>query len=483
MGLRKGTRVDISVAGPAGAAKLRWRDHLFININWFSLTLRTQVLAGLLVPLFVQNFVGEEQKGAYFGTMRLWALMVAVLAQAAFGLLSDRSRSRRGRRRPFIFAGTLLEILILLTLGWIASLQGVRGYAVLFAAYLFSMLFNNMSQAGTQGLLPDLVPEEKRGISSGIKMLLEIPLPLAVVGLVIAPMVSEGNINAAVLVTCVVMLVCMGLTLLARERPLQTNPGPLDWRPFASLLLMTAVFVAVILGLGEVVKWMVRSLEASRVAFGLIGVLAMFVAVVVGIFASLAVHLDKSIRRNRSFVWWIISRLAALVAINNIAVFLLYFIQEKLGLPANDAVNLAGLLPMVLGGFVIIFGLIAGWLSDRFDRRLLTAAGALIGAGGVALMVFAPAMGLLYVAAAVIGLSYALFNVASWALGADIIPKERAGEFLGLQNLAGAGAGAIGAYIGGAIADHSGYALLMGMFAVMFVLSAITTLFVRVRKG
>jgi MFS family permease len=239
--------------------------------------------------------------------------------------------------------------------------------------------------------------------------------------------------------------------------------------------------VAVILGLGEVVKWLVRSLDATRIVFGLLGVLAMFVAVVIGIFASLAVHLDRSIRRNRAFVWWIISRLAALVAINNIAVFLLYFIQEKLDLPASDAVELAGLLPMVLGGFVIVFGLIAGWLSDRFDRRLLTAVGALIGAAGVALMVFAPALALLYVAAAVIGLSYALFNVASWALGADIVPKERAAEFLGIQNLAGAGAGAIGAYIGGAIADHSGYGLLMGMFGVMFVLSAVTTLFVRVR--
>lgn len=472
--------MDALVAPEPVAARLRWFDHLFININWFSLTLRTQVLAGLLVPLFVQGFVGEAQKGSYFGTIRLWALMVAVLAQAAFGLLSDRSRSRWGRRRPFVFIGTALEILVLLTLGWIATLQGMRGYTVLFVAYLLSMLFNNLSQAGTQGLLPDLTPESQRGISSGVKMLLEIPLPLAVVGLLIAPMVSDGNINAAILVTCVVMVVCMGLTLLARERPLKTDPGPLDWRPFASLVLMTAVFVAVILGLGEVVRWLTRAFsDASQLTFGLIGVLAMFIAVVVGIFASLAVHMDKSVRRNRAFVWWIISRLAALVAINNIAVFLLYFIQEKLNLPANEAVDLAGLLPMVLGGFVIVFGLIAGWLSDRFDRRALTAIGALIGAGGVALMVFAPALGLLYVAAAVIGLSYALFNVASWALGADIVPKERAGEFLGLQNLAGAGAGAIGAYIGGAIADHSGYALLMGMFGAMFVLSAVTTVMIR----
>ncbi|NTU65225.1 MAG: hypothetical protein HGB05_17955, partial [Chloroflexi bacterium] len=105
--------------------QLRWFDHIFININWFSLTLRTQVLAGLFVPLLVQGFVGEAQKGSYFGSIRLWALMVAVLAQAMFGLLSDRSRLKSGRRRPFVFAGTLLEILVIVSIAWIAGLQGL----------------------------------------------------------------------------------------------------------------------------------------------------------------------------------------------------------------------------------------------------------------------------------------------------------------------------------------------------------------------
>lgn len=64
---------------------LRWYDYLPININWFAITLRSQVLAGLVVPLLVQDFVGEAQKGTYFGTIRLWGLMVALLAQALFG--------------------------------------------------------------------------------------------------------------------------------------------------------------------------------------------------------------------------------------------------------------------------------------------------------------------------------------------------------------------------------------------------------------
>ena len=463
---------------------LHWYDFLLINSNWFALTLRSQVLAGLMVPLLVQGFVGEAQKGTYFGTIRLWALMTALLMQALFGILSDHTRLKWGRRRPFIFLGTLLEVVIILSMLWIATLEGMRGYAILFAAYLLSMVSTNMSQAATQGLIPDIVPPGERGITSGVKMLLEVPLPLVLVGLVIAPMIGAGNTTTAIVVTCAVMLVCMGLTMLVREKRNEAPVEPLSWRPFISLLLMTGMFTAIILGLGQIVKVIVPGLEgASRFTFGLIGVVAMTLAVVGGIFASLAVHLDSDVRKNRPFFWLIISRLAALVAINNIAVFLLYFVQEKFNLPGNEAASLAGSLPMVLGVFILLFGLVAGWLSDRFDRRLLTALSGLIGAVGVTVIVFGTTVPVMYVAAAIIGLAYALFNVASWALGTDIIPQDRAGEFFGIQNLAGAGAGAIGAYIGGVIADQSGYVLMMAMFGVMYLLSSIAALFIRVKKG
>ena len=463
--------------------KLHWYDYLTININWFAITLRTSVLGGLIVPLLVQTYVGESQKGTYFGTIRLWALMVALLTQALIGMFSDRSHSRMGRRRPFILAGTLLEVVVIACLIWIAGLRGMTGYAVLFAAYLLSMVLSNFSQAATQGFIPDLVPPERRGFASGVKTLLEVPLPLVIVGLVVSPMISHGNLGAAIAVTCVTMLACMGLAMLVKEEPLATKPEPLDWKPFFSLVLMTAVFTVIILGLGEIVKRLIPVLgQASHLVYGAIGVGAMLLAVVGGVFAALEVHFDKSIRRNRPFVWLVISRLAALVAINNLATFLLYFFQEKFSMPTDKAVSLAGLLPMVLGVFILLFGLVAGWLCDRFSRKLMSVLAGCIGAAGVGIMVLGNSITLMYVATGVIGLAYALFSVATWALGTDIIPQSRAAEFLGLQNLAGAGAGAIGAYIGGTIADHSGYLLLVTMFGVMFLLSAVATLFIQVPR-
>ena len=149
----------------------------------------------------------------------------------------------------------------------------------------------------------------------------------------------------------------------------------------------------------------------------------------------------------------------------------------------TQSILAAGTLTFLVLICFVLFGLIAGWLCDRFDRKLMTILSGIIGAIGVAVTVFGNSITSMYVAAAIIGMAYAFYNVSSWALTTDLVPKERVGEFLGLQNLAGAGAGAIGAYIGGTIADHSGYVLLMAMFGVMFLLSSVASLFIKENKS
>ncbi len=74
------------------------------------------------------------------------------------------------------------------------------------------------------------------------------------------------------------------------------------------------------------------------------------------------------------------------------------------------------------------------------------------------------------------GIGVGLFYSANWALGTELVPEDRAGQFLGLSNLAGAGAGAIGAYIGGPIADNLSYVLLMVIYGSMAVISTLALL-------
>ncbi len=123
---------------------IRWYDYITFNIYFLGLTTLSQT-NGLVIPLLVQGFVGEAQQGTYFGVYRLWTLMVALLAQALMGMLSDRSTLRWGRRRPFIFVGTLLNMAFIVAIGFSAGLEGMDGFWILFAIAIFQQISSNMA--------------------------------------------------------------------------------------------------------------------------------------------------------------------------------------------------------------------------------------------------------------------------------------------------------------------------------------------------
>ncbi len=68
-----------------------------------------------------------------------------------------------------------------------------------------------------------------------------------------------------------------------------------------------------------------------------------------------------------------------------------------------------------------------------------------------------------------------------WALEHTSSKKNRQVSSWHLH-LAGAGAGAIGAYIGGPIADSAGYVLLMSIYGVLFIASIIPVIFVKEKR-
>jgi MFS family permease len=69
------------------------------------------------------------------------------------------------------------------------------------------------------------------------------------------------------------------------------------------------------------------------------------------------------------------------------------------------------------------------------------------------IVILAPNLRTIYIGGCFIGAATDVLYTANWALGTDLVLKAEAGRFLGISNLAGAGAGAVGAYIGGPIAD------------------------------
>jgi MFS family permease len=465
---------------------LHWYDYISINSYWLGLSSISQTLSPLLLPLLVQHFVGESQKGSYFGSLRLWTLMVAILVQALMGMVSDRSNSHIGRRRPFILIGTIGVLIVLTLIGLSTRFEGVRGYWILFILMIFLMISVNTAHSAQQALIPDLVPIEKRGFASGIKALLEVPIPAILVSLTIAPLFSHGKYWEGLIVLMAILVISMGVAMFVHETPQKEKHKSLDWPPFIRLFAMTAVFCIVILGVGQLTRILLPVVVSlsSRVnpllTLTIFGSMAMGVAIFLGVWLSVRIGLSGDERSVPGFSWWVINRLAFLVGSTNLLTFVLYFLQERFHLIGNLAAGPAATLIQVVGILILLSAVPGGWLSDRIGKMNMVFISGILAIVGTFFVIIASNLILVYSGGILLGIGVAQFYSSNWALGTEMVPPHQAGKFLGISNLAGAGAGAIGAYIGGPIADwfstsmgthSSGYLVLFIIFDTMFLLS------------
>lgn len=468
-----------------------WFDHLAVNLFWLGLNIRNNAVGSLFLPYLVDVFVRPEIKNTALGLLRFAGLIVAMMVQPAAGIISDRSTSRFGRRRPFIFIGVILDLVFL------AALYFAWDYASLVIALLLLQFSSNISHGPLQALIPDMIPEDQRGVASGLKSIFEL-LPLILVGFTIAGLVSRGHLDWAFLATGAALLVIMLLTVIfVREKPLLQRPA-IPLRP--AMLRVTGMLAAIIAGaLGGILigavfggligmaAWpLLGSCAARMIGVSLGGLTAMVGAVYLGVRAGILVTLGSKMNRGQpasvtSFPWWVINRLLFLAAITSIQGFAPYFLMYAFRINRDLATGMTGQLMTMVGLFTLLTALPGGWFSDRFGYKPVIAVSGLGAAAGSFLLlatIWFPSMTLLYAIGAILGLSTGLFVTANWALGTKLIPPEEAGRYLGVSNLAGAGAGIIGQTMGGPIADYlngmipgSGYFVLFACYGVLFLLS------------
>jgi Na+/melibiose symporter-like transporter len=263
----------------------------------------------------------------------------------------------------------------------------------------------------------------------------------------------------------------------------------MNWAPLLRLFAMTGVFTLIILGSGQVVKLVshlmtgINSPTTLFIVMGLFGLAGMLVAVALGVWLSVRISIGDKARENPSFTWWVVNRLAFLVGAVNLSTFAVYFLQARLGYEKEAAAAPASKLILFVGLFILISTLPAGWLTDRFGEKRMVMIAGLVAVVGTIIALSIPSLPVIYVGGCIIGIAAGLFYTANWALGTLLVPKEEAGRYLGISNLAGAGAGAVGAYIGGPIADFVtaqvpqvpgfGYVLIFSIYGLLFLFSVV----------
>jgi MFS family permease len=118
-------------------------------------------IGALLLP-FQIGLLAPGSKVAILSFFTSITVLIALFANPLAGALSDRTTSRFGRRRPWIFVGGLMTMVGLLFM-WQAST-----IPLLFIGYCIVELFANCTLAALVATIPDQVPENQRGTVSGI---------------------------------------------------------------------------------------------------------------------------------------------------------------------------------------------------------------------------------------------------------------------------------------------------------------------------
>ena len=102
------------------------------------------------------------------GFVLLVGSAVAFVVQPIAAALSDYTRSRLGRRRPWILVGTSLDVVFLVLLAVLVRDPGSQAFLAMAVLIVLLQFSSNLAQGPFQGYVPDLVPEEQVGLASGL---------------------------------------------------------------------------------------------------------------------------------------------------------------------------------------------------------------------------------------------------------------------------------------------------------------------------
>ena len=332
---------------------------------------------------------------------------VGGLIQPFIGLLSDRTHTRLGKRRPYFLVGAPLTALGLIALALYPPLAAMLAVVSILAFLL--AIANDPYFA----LMADMTPEAQRGRVGSFMGIFGMAGQVAV--LLLAALVWNEHETLVIVITALGLLTCFAVTFFGvRESP-ETSFTPAH----AAVRLSLARYVRDVLHYREVAKY-----SLAMTFFWLGGGAASPFLTRFGIFE---LHLDEG----TSF-----------------------------------------LLVMLLVLCTGVFAYPAGYLGDRFGKKRVQSFGLAFFAIAILVGSQARTIEQLLPAIVFVGIGNTIPYVLNYPMLADLIPKDRAGEFTGWGSMLWSVCQPIGALLAGALADVTGTYRSAFIFAgVMMVVS------------
>lgn len=383
-----------------------------------SLFLINGAVPGVLLPLQIEQ-VDPANKVASLALVATIGAVVALVAQPVAGLISDRTRSRFGRRAQWIVAGALVAGLALVGMGL------ANGIAQIVVAYVILQVGINFMQGPLSAILPDRVPRAARGTFSALAGLGSLVGALGgqIIGATFAADIPTGYLIFGGIAVVV-------LTLFVVFNPDHSSRND-ENDPFSLPLFLNTFWV--------------------------------------------------NPRRHPDFFWAFTGRLLLYIGYFGVFGYQIFILQDYIGLgdDAAAAVPLAGLLNL-LG--IIVATVVCGPISDRIGRRkpFVFASSLIVGAALLIPIVLPTYPGWLLLSV-VAGLGFGAFGSVDQALMSEVLPSKKSyGKDLGVVNIAATLPQVVAPALAGfVILVFGGYVALFPIGIVLSVLGATAVWFIK----
>ena len=218
---------------PVTARTPAWR----YAIGMFGTSIPINMIKGSMI-LFYVDILGLDVR-AYGAVMVVYAIIDAI-DNPLLGHLSDRTRSRFGRRRPWLLVGA--PMLAACMIAFFSTPASLRGMGLLLWFAVFAILceaFDSMLNANYGALLPELYPRERdRAVANALRQ--GFQLVALVISLAVTPLLTTGVFGTeestqgfqvtAIIYGAIALVVIVFMALGVRESPrYSTRERPLLW--------------------------------------------------------------------------------------------------------------------------------------------------------------------------------------------------------------------------------------------------------------